>query len=123
MIAYTLQSPGLPFPVFVMAYTINGIGMAVQDAQANGYVASLRDNKETKMGILHAVYGAGALCAPLVATQFAQMEHWSFHFLVSLGIATINTIILSAVFRMKSHNGENFLSVCCKIDKLMTSLF
>jgi len=104
MLAYTLQSPGLPFPVFVMAFTINGIGLAVQDAQANGYVSSLRDNKEAKMGMLHAVYGAGALAAPLVATQFAQTKHWSFHYLISLGIATVNTVLLSAVFRMKSHD-------------------
>jgi hypothetical protein len=78
MIAYTLQAPALPFPVFALSYAINGIGMALQvcvlpffrlkyiysylisnskDAQANGYVATLKDNAETKMGILHAAYG------------------------------------------------------------------
>lgn len=30
MIAYTLQSPAPPFPVFVMAYTINGFGAALE---------------------------------------------------------------------------------------------
>ena len=28
-----------------------------KDAQANGYVASLDNHKEIRMGILHAVYG------------------------------------------------------------------
>jgi hypothetical protein len=28
-----------------------------QDAQANGFVASYEDGAETKMGIMHAVYG------------------------------------------------------------------
>ncbi|KAK7034515.1 hypothetical protein VNI00_012362 [Paramarasmius palmivorus] len=102
VIAYALQSPALPFPVFVMAYAINGLGLAIQDAQANGFVAALRD--ETKMGILHAVYGLGALCSPLVSTQFAQMTHWSFHFLCSLGIAIINTILIIAVFRGKNQD-------------------
>ncbi|KAF9077560.1 major facilitator superfamily domain-containing protein [Rhodocollybia butyracea] len=103
-IAFTLQAPQLPFPVFVMSFAINGMGGSLQDAQANGYVASLKTHSETKMGLLHAVYGAGALCAPLVATQFAQMKHWSYHYLVSLAIATINTIVLLAVFRFKNQD-------------------
>jgi len=60
------------------------------------------------MGVLHAVYGEkksrslgssgrhsfffrlglGAFTSPLVATQFTQLQHWSFHYIVSLGIAT-----------------------------------
>ncbi|KAF9455361.1 major facilitator superfamily domain-containing protein, partial [Collybia nuda] len=106
IVAYTLQAPALPFPVFVIAYAINGVGIALQDAQANGFVASLKDNAEAKMGFLHAAYGirAGALASPLVATQFSQLRHWSFHFLVSLGIAISNTIVLSAVFRFKNQD-------------------
>jgi hypothetical protein len=30
MVAYTLQAPALPFPVFALSYAINGIGMALQ---------------------------------------------------------------------------------------------
>ncbi|KIJ05092.1 Drug:H+ antiporter-1 family protein, partial [Paxillus involutus ATCC 200175] len=78
--------------------------MALQDAQANGFVASLKDNAEAKMGLLHAAYGAGALSSPLVATQFAQLPHWSFHYLVSLGIAVINTILLILVFGLKNQD-------------------
>ncbi|TFY55750.1 hypothetical protein EVG20_g9203 [Dentipellis fragilis] len=100
-VAYCLQAPGPPFPLFVIAYCINGFGMAIQDAQANGYVASYKDNAAAKMGILHATYGAGALAAPLVATQFAQLHHWSFHYLASLGVALSNALILAAVFRFK----------------------
>ena len=28
-----------------------------QDAQASGFIATLKDNEETKMGFLHAAYG------------------------------------------------------------------
>ncbi|KAA1472114.1 MFS general substrate transporter [Dentipellis sp. KUC8613] len=100
-VAYCLQAPAPPFPLFVIAYSINGFGMAIQDAQANGYVASYKENAAAKMGILHATYGAGALAAPLVATQFAQLHHWSFHYLASLGVALSNALILAAVFRFK----------------------
>lgn len=51
------------------------------------------------------VKGAGALSSPLVATQFAQLPCWSFHYLVSLGVALVNTVLLIAVFRFKSQDG------------------
>ncbi|KAG1876339.1 MFS general substrate transporter [Suillus subluteus] len=104
VIAYAIEAGALPFPAFVLGYAINGFGMALQDAQSNGYVASLKDNPEVKMGILHAVYGAGALSSPLVATQFAQLPHWSFHYLCSLGIAFINTVLLIVVFGLKTQD-------------------
>ncbi|KAF8191791.1 MFS general substrate transporter [Pholiota molesta] len=104
VIAYAIQCSAPPFPVFVMAYTINGVGMALQDAQANGFVATLQSNAETKMGILHAAYGLGAFASPLAATQFAQMHRWSFHFLVSVSIAAVNTVLLTLVFKLKTQD-------------------
>ncbi|KAJ7485283.1 major facilitator superfamily domain-containing protein, partial [Mycena latifolia] len=102
VIAYALQAPAPPFPVFVLSFVINGVGMAIQVAQENGYIASLKHNPEIKMGLLHGAYGAGALASPLVATQFSQMRHWSFHYLASLGIALLNAVILLFVFRLKT---------------------
>ncbi|KIM81491.1 hypothetical protein PILCRDRAFT_71905 [Piloderma croceum F 1598] len=104
MVACCLEAAAPPFPAFVLGYAVNGIGMALQHAQANGFVASFRDHAAEKMGMLHAAYGAGALTAPLVATRFAQMDRWSFHYLVSLGIAVGNTIILIIVFGLKSQD-------------------
>jgi len=51
---------------------------------------------------MHAIYGTGALVAPLVATQFSAMSHWSFHYLCSLGLATVTTLALILVFRFKT---------------------
>ncbi|ESK87786.1 hypothetical protein Moror_15376 [Moniliophthora roreri MCA 2997] len=102
MTASGLQSARPPFPVFVLAYVLGGIAISVQDAGASAYVANIKDNAETKMGLLHAAYGVGALCAPLVATQFAQLEQWSFHFLCTLGIGFFASIALSFTFRFKS---------------------
>ncbi|KAF7350828.1 MFS domain-containing protein [Mycena sanguinolenta] len=102
VVAYSLQAAALPFPVFVFAAVINGIGLAIQDALSNGYVASMKTNSETKMGFVQAAYGAGALVAPFVSTQFAQLSRWSFHYLISLGMATVNIILLAVVFRGKT---------------------
>lgn len=56
------------------------------------------------MRLLISVPGAGALCSPIVATQFAQLPHWSFHYLTSCGVAFLNLILLIAVFRLKTQD-------------------
>ncbi|KAJ3516394.1 hypothetical protein NLJ89_g1148 [Agrocybe chaxingu] len=104
LVAYAIQASAPPFPAFVMAYAINGVGLALQDAQANGFVATLQSHAEAKMGILHAAYGCGAFASPLVSTQFAQLPRWSFHFLTSLGVAISNTILLVLVFKLKGQD-------------------
>ena len=37
------------------------------------------------------------------------MQKWSFHYLVSLGIAITNTISLIAIFRFKRQGGKSYL--------------
>ncbi|KAH6917868.1 major facilitator superfamily domain-containing protein [Coprinopsis sp. MPI-PUGE-AT-0042] len=101
ILTYSVQIPAPPFPAFVVMNLFNGIGIALQDAQANGFVGSLSSNPEAKMGVLHAAYGLGAFASPLVATQFATMPRWSFHFLVSLGLAVSNSLFVIYVFRLK----------------------
>ncbi|KAL5537106.1 hypothetical protein ACEPAF_929 [Sanghuangporus sanghuang] len=100
VIGYSLMSPRLHFPVFCIAFFIDGWGLSIQDAQANGYVAGLTESSATKMGMMHALYGLGAMFSPFAATEFAKMsQHWSYHFVASVGLATINTLILLLVFR------------------------
>ncbi|KAF5381330.1 hypothetical protein D9615_008381 [Tricholomella constricta] len=77
VVAYTLMAPALPFPALVVAYAINGVGIALQanilrqqDAQANGFVASLESHAETKMGVLHAVYGLSLANTVLLIVVF-----------------------------------------------------
>ncbi|KAG8809398.1 hypothetical protein FRC17_003459 [Serendipita sp. 399] len=105
ILAYSVQSAAPPFPLFCVMYALNGIGMAIQDAQANGLVASVHEHASEKMGLLHAIYGLGAFSAPLVATQFAQLQRWSFHFLASLGFAVINAVFLVLTVKNRSLEG------------------
>jgi hypothetical protein len=73
----------------------------VQAAYGNPFILSMN---KSLVYVSHP--GAGALVAPLVSTQFAQMRHWSFHYLVSLGVTALNTIFLGLVFRAKTQDGE-----------------
>ena len=76
-LSYAAQSPVAPFVVKVLASGLCGLGISLQvrhnrfqvtlssscnqsdlqNAQANSFVASLKDNATTKLGFLHAAYG------------------------------------------------------------------
>ncbi|KAA1477464.1 MFS general substrate transporter [Dentipellis sp. KUC8613] len=103
VIGYSIQAPAPPFPVFACANGLIGFAIAVQDAQANGYVAGLKDSA-ARLGIMHCIYGVGAFASPLLATQFAQLRRWSFLYLVSMGVGILNVIVLIAVFRLKGQD-------------------
>ncbi|KAH9933057.1 MFS general substrate transporter [Fomitopsis serialis] len=101
LIGYTMMAPGGPFWVMCIAFVFAGYGISLQNAQANGYVGNLKDGAHNMFGFLHASYGFGALVSPLVATQFSSADHWSFHYLISAGIAVSNLLLLGFVFRLK----------------------
>ncbi|EJD40210.1 MFS general substrate transporter [Auricularia subglabra TFB-10046 SS5] len=101
-VAYAIQAPAPPFPVLVVFAALNGFGMAIQDAQSNGFVAVMKHNPDRKMGVLHAVYGLGALVSPLIATQFAQLpRHWALHYVISSALALSTAVANGLVFRLK----------------------
>ncbi|KAF8761902.1 tetracycline resistance protein [Rhizoctonia solani] len=73
VVAYCLLAPALPFPVMCIAYAVNGFGIALQDAQANGFVAELPNNASAKMGLLHAVYGrTSTLMSPNILMSWVK---------------------------------------------------
>ncbi|GAA6010038.1 hypothetical protein JCM10207_007529 [Rhodosporidiobolus poonsookiae] len=97
--AYALLIPAFPFPAFPVIYACGGLGLALQDAAANVYVASL-PGSEKKLGWLHASYGLGAAVVPLAATAFASSGIlFSRFYSISLGIAVINVVILLYAFK------------------------
>ncbi|KAI0676539.1 MFS general substrate transporter [Trametes maxima] len=99
--AYAMMIPGGPFPIMCLAFTIIGFGLSLQNSHANGFTASSRHNVSTKISILHATYGFGALVSPLISTQFAQQKHWSFHYMISGALYVLNTLMIWFVFRGK----------------------
>jgi len=84
----------------VISFFFGGVGMVLQEACANGFIAILSKDSEYKMGIVHATY-----VAPLSATYFAQTTHWANHYLVSSCLAVAN-LVLIAVFRFQGQDGR-----------------
>ncbi|CAE6511822.1 unnamed protein product [Rhizoctonia solani] len=101
VISYALLVPALPFPVMAIAFVVNGFGIGLQDAQANGFV------------------GAGAFVAPFVATQFANQPHWSYLYMVPLIIAALNLLFLFSTFGF--HTQEELLGPIQPADPVESS--
>ncbi|CDO77091.1 hypothetical protein BN946_scf184473.g35 [Trametes cinnabarina] len=98
--AYVMLAPAGPYPLICFAFFSIGFTLAIQAAQATGYVASLKRDSNAKMGFLHGSYGLAALLSPLVATEFAQNPiYWSFHYIISAALYVANTALLWWTFR------------------------
>jgi MFS family permease len=106
-----MQSARPSFPLVAFSYIITGFGSSLVIAQSDALLAVLRTNRHAKMMIGHGCFGLGALVAPLASTQFARYpKHWSFHYMISMGLSLVNTLTLTAVFRFKDEKG--FQSFC-----------
>lgn len=98
-IAYVLIFWKPPFPLFVAAFFFSGLGVAYQDAQANTFVANM-NSAHRWLGLLHALYGAGALVSPLIATSIAaHTPYWNYFYIVLLAFAAIDIGLLAWTFR------------------------
>jgi len=98
MLAYALQFWKPPFPMFVVTFFIAGVGTAYQDAQANTFVGNV-NNAHRWLGVLHAMYGFGALTSPLVATYIASHTPvWNYFYCIPFGLAVVNISVICTAF-------------------------
>lgn len=87
-------------------------------------------NDPNKMAILHCCYGkryygvvpsyiltflsyykgSGALASPFVATQFAKMTHFSYHYFTTLGLVFVALSLLISVFQLRTQNGQSMIA-------------
>lgn len=95
-----VQQP--PYPVFVIAFFIGGIGVAIQDAQTNTFNANL-PRAHLFLGLGHGFYGLGALVSPLIATTIANVtpdfRYWYYFYFAAVGLGVFNVIFIAITFR------------------------
>ncbi|KAF8966620.1 MFS general substrate transporter [Flammula alnicola] len=103
LFAYAILISAPPFPLIICAYVIVGFGMSLQNAQSNGFVASLHEHMSVKLGMLHASYGLGAFISPFSSTYFSGLSNrrWAFHFILSAGFSLLNILVLIYIFRFR----------------------
>jgi fucose permease len=101
-----------PFIAIPMCFAVAGFGIALQDAQYNTYVARL-PGASTKLGIVHALYGVGALASPVAATLLMKAEAPPplFYFTnLAWCVASMAALLVGFVFGSRSLSDRQFRS-------------
>ncbi|KAI0400257.1 putative MFS transporter [Xylaria palmicola] len=97
--AYAVIAAHPPYPVLVVAFALAGFGNGVADAGWNAFVGNL-DRANELLGVLHGLYGVGAVISPLIATTMitkAGLPWYAFYYLM-IGLAALEIVVTAAGF-------------------------
>ena len=91
-----------PFSVFATAFFFATLGQGYQDTHANTFVSTVKNAPHRWLGFIHAMYMAGCLVGPFVATSVAaatQPSRWNLFYYFPLGLGSINILFTLWAFR------------------------
>ncbi|TGJ85035.1 hypothetical protein E0Z10_g3745 [Xylaria hypoxylon] len=103
LIAYIIIAVHPPYPVLVIAFALAGFGNGIADAGWNAFIGNM-DRANELLGVLHGLYGAGAVISPLIATTMitkAGLPWYAFYYLM-IGLAGLEIVITGTGFRKAS---------------------
>ncbi|KAJ5641797.1 hypothetical protein N7490_005797 [Penicillium lividum] len=86
LLAYIINCLHPPYPVLVISFIFAGFGNGIQDAAWNAWIGNMANANEL-LGILHGIYGAGAVLSPLAATSMITEAHLSWHYFYYIMVA------------------------------------
>ncbi|CAI7571963.1 unnamed protein product [Penicillium crustosum] len=99
LIAYIINCVHPPYPVLVVAFIFAGLGNGLEDAAWNAWIGNMA-NANQVLGVLHGIYGAGAVISPLVATSMIAKGGlpWYYFYYVMIACAAIELAVSGACF-------------------------
>jgi fucose permease len=100
ILAHALRSWQPPFPLFVVTFFFASLGQAYQDTHANTFVASVH-GAHRWLGFIHAMYMAGCLVGPFMATPVASASsstRWTLFYTAPLSLGCVNLMLASTAF-------------------------
>jgi MFS family permease len=84
LLAYIVNCVHPPYPVLVISFIFAGFGNGLEDAAWNAWIGNMAHSNEL-LGLLHGIYGLGAVLSPLIATSMiarANMPWYYFYFVM-----------------------------------------
>ncbi|KAJ5391553.1 hypothetical protein N7509_007043 [Penicillium cosmopolitanum] len=101
VLAHTLRSWFAPFPLYAVTFFLASLGQAYNDTHANTFVSELRGAAHRWLGFIHAMYMAGCLVGPFVATGVASanaQSRWNLFYIFPLGLGVVNFALVGLSF-------------------------
>ncbi|KAF4982824.1 hypothetical protein FZEAL_1616 [Fusarium zealandicum] len=100
VIAHALRSWRPPFALFTVTFWLASLGQAYQDTHGNTFVAGIKGSHRW-LAFIHAMYMAGCLVGPFVATGVASagsVSRWYLFYTFPLGIGVVNVAFVAIAF-------------------------
>ncbi|KAJ5994203.1 hypothetical protein N7451_009927 [Penicillium sp. IBT 35674x] len=108
IIAHVLRTWLPPFPLYAVTFLLASLGQAFNDTHANTFVSSQR-GAHRWLGFIHAMYMAGCLAGPFVATAVASANansQWNLFYIFPLGLGVVNLALVSLSFHDRMAVGK-----------------
>ena len=102
LLAHILRVWHPPFALFAVSFLVASLGQAYEDTHGNTYVSGVRDVPHRWLGFIHALYMAGCLVGPLVATTVSAADvpsRWNLFYCFPLGLCLVNVVLVAWAFR------------------------
>ncbi|KAI0542021.1 major facilitator superfamily domain-containing protein [Xylaria digitata] len=99
LVAYIIIGVHPPYPVLVVAFALAGFGNGIADAGWNAFIGNM-DRANELLGLLHGLYGVGAVISPLIATTMitkAGLPWYAFYYLM-IGLAGLEIVVTGICF-------------------------
>lgn len=100
ILAHALRFWRPPFALFTITFMLASLGQAYQDTHGNTFVAGVKGSHRW-LAFIHAMYMAGCLVGPFVATGVASagsVSRWYLFYTFPLGIGVLNLVLVSVAF-------------------------
>ncbi|KAJ5234588.1 uncharacterized protein N7469_003756 [Penicillium citrinum] len=88
-----------PYPILVLSLAVGGIANGVADSGWNAWIGDMANSNEL-LGMLHGLYGVGAVVSPLLASLLISKANcpWFRFYNVMAGFAVIEAIVSISAF-------------------------
>ncbi|KAF8421639.1 MFS transporter [Tirmania nivea] len=98
MAAYIITAMHPPYLALVVVMTIEGFGSGTVDAAWNSYIGVMDQSNEI-LGLLHGMYGVGAISSPIIATFMVTHGYqWYEFYYLMIGVAFLSVIFSGTAF-------------------------
>ncbi|SPO03031.1 related to tetracycline resistance proteins [Cephalotrichum gorgonifer] len=101
ILSHALRAWKPPFPLYTLSFCLASLGQAFQDTHANTFVAGV-GAAHRWLAFIHAMYMAGCLTGPFVATAVAargETARWYLFYLFPLALGVVNLAWVLVAFR------------------------
>ncbi|KAB8237178.1 putative MFS transporter [Aspergillus alliaceus] len=99
LLAYIVNCLHPPYPVLVVSFIFAGFGNGLADSAWNAWIGNMASANQL-LGLLHGLYGVGAVLSPLVATSLITEAKvpWYYFYYIMIGCAAMELAFCVTVF-------------------------